>query len=206
MNILDLIDNALEDYSLSGDAMRWTPEPASGSIAESPTAGMTEEPPTRLTIDEIHEWSNTFMNVLTARMREVADAVGPALATISDEVRTAAVETRVPWIVEQDEPNITRDDIRWKTPLPLPPFELAVRALDAPLHPGIVTALPSPQPAGDILTNIRRAYRLMQPPRVVESDLLPDGVAALIYNPPDSLDSPLLEERCVIIRSEEAQR
>ena len=90
-DIIELIDNAVEDFGLSDDAMRWTPEPSTRP------AGLGVEP-TYTIIDETHVWSpemaRTFRVLLDRAYREMEPpSLGFALTPLQAAARPALLAT-----------------------------------------------------------------------------------------------------------------
>jgi len=102
-DILDTIDNALEDFRTSGDAMRWRPE-GSGE-PEPPAAGWTAlETFTARTPVSAAEWPAGSDVIPHGHLEVYPPAVSPAIAALreGDIVRFNGREWRVTRRVYED--------------------------------------------------------------------------------------------------------
>lgn len=105
-HVLDAIDGALHDYHLSGDAMRWTPDPAPPR-------------PTRieLTPEQAERIASVMAGVITESVRRVVDAMRPiAQAVIAAGTRLNELGQRLQALQVVD------------APAPLDPRERALHA------------------------------------------------------------------------------
>lgn len=78
-DILDTIDGALADWTTSGDAMRWSPEPGTMSQRTPPTAALHF-----VIIDETHAFTQAMREMIKslARLLRAADRARASLAQL----------------------------------------------------------------------------------------------------------------------------
>lgn len=85
-DIIETIDNALDDWTVSPDAVRWTPEkvpePSFGQPLRRGYAGVLVE-------DETHLWRTAALELHRETLRSAAAACSAAMATLTEQLLVA---------------------------------------------------------------------------------------------------------------------